>query len=88
MSPVGHVDGAFAVVALLVVAQPLNTLFVLVRLVVLVPSVELHVGKVMLESVVQVNVTAPSVIAVFFILPPPAPLPFNVIVFVFAVHFA
>ena len=49
-------------------------------------SVELHVGRLILESVVHVNVTAPFVIAVFLILPPVAPLPFSVIVFVFAVH--
>ena len=52
----------------------------------LAESVEHQVGKLILESVAHVNVTVPFVIAVFFILPPVAPLPFSVIVFVFAVH--
>ena len=57
-------------------------------LVVVAESVELHVGRLMAESVVHVNVTAPEVIAKFLILPPDALLPFNVIVFVFVVHVA
>ena len=55
-------------------------------LVVVAESVELHVGRLMAESVVHVNVTAPEVIAKFLILPPDALLPFNVIVFVFGVQ--
>jgi hypothetical protein len=73
-------------VAVLLVDQPKNVRSVFTKLVVFAESVELHVGKVMLEPVVHVKVTAPDVIAVFFIFPPVAPLPFNVIVLVFALQ--
>ena len=75
-------------VAVLLVDHPRNLFLPFTILVVLAESVELHVGRLILESVVHVNVTvcADELIAVFLILPPVAPFAFNVMVFVFALH--
>lgn len=92
MFAVGHAVGDVThddVVHELLSDHPINTLALepdpLYILVVVAESVELHVGKLMLDAVVHVKVTTPELIAWFFILPPLALLPFNVIVLVFAV---
>ena len=66
----------------------MNTLFANVTLVVVPLSVAFHAGKLILLSVVHVNVTVcdDELTAVFRILPPVPPFAFNVIVFVFAVQ--
>lgn len=87
MFPVGHVD-TLTTLPVELSAQPLNTLFANVTLVVVPLSVALHAGKLILLSLVHVNVTVcdDELTAVFLILPPVPPFAFNVIVFVFAVH--
>ena len=80
MSLVGHVVILDADVAVLLVDHPRNLLFPFTILVVVAESVELHVGKLILDVALHVNVTTPFDIAVFLILPPVAPLPLNVTV--------